>query len=255
MAPPRQTKPLVQAKLRKKSHLMLVFYWKKNRQGKKLPSPPLEPSASSPSPSLTETSAPSSSTQPNVPGGSKLTAPRKKKGSPASSNWPAPEEGALSGLLGGAPFVVAENRFKRKDCPVCQDSMGKKKRDSGSAARVKKKVQPSNCPLNTEELGRNTWAFLHTMAAYYPDHPSNTQQHEMAQFMDLLSKFYPCVKCAKNLRKSLSIKKPDTSNRKKLCQWMCLLHNDVNKMLGKPEFDCSQMDERWREGWKDGSCV
>uniref|UniRef100_A0A452J051 Sulfhydryl oxidase n=1 Tax=Gopherus agassizii TaxID=38772 RepID=A0A452J051_9SAUR len=110
-------------------------------------------------------------------------------------------------------------------------------------------------PNRKKELGRNTWAFLHTMAAYYPDHPSNTQQHEMAQFMDLLSKFYPCVKCAKNLRKSLSIKKPDTSNRKKLSQWMCLLHNDVNKMLGKPEFDCSQMDERWREGWKDGSCV
>ncbi|XP_039348687.1 FAD-linked sulfhydryl oxidase ALR-like [Mauremys reevesii] len=255
MAPPQQTKPLAQAKLWKKSHLMLVFYWKKNRQGKELPSPPSEPSASSPSPSPTETTAPSSSTQPNVPGGSKLTAPRKKKGSPASSSWPAPEDGALSGLLGGASFVVAENRFKRKDCPVCQDSMGKKRRDLGSAARVKKKVQPSNCPLNTEELGRNTWAFLHTMAAYYPDHPSNTQQHEMAQFMDLLSKFYPCVKCAKNLRKSLSIKKPDTSNRKKLSQWMCLLHNDVNKMLGKPEFDCSQMDERWREGWKDGSCV
>lgn len=47
---------------------------------------------------------------------------------------------------------------------------------------------------------------------------------------------------------------PDTSTRASLTQWLCRLHNEVNRKLGKPDFDCSKVDERWRDGWKDGSC-
>ncbi|KAK9393378.1 Gfer: Sulfhydryl oxidase [Crotalus adamanteus] len=47
---------------------------------------------------------------------------------------------------------------------------------------------------------------------------------------------------------------PDASNRRDLTQWFCRIHNEVNKKLGKPEFDCSLVDQRWRDGWKDGSC-
>jgi len=46
----------------------------------------------------------------------------------------------------------------------------------------------------------------------------------------------------------------DTSSRHNFSQWMCHMHNDVNRRLGKEEFDCSRVDERWLDGWKDGSC-
>ena len=47
---------------------------------------------------------------------------------------------------------------------------------------------------------------------------------------------------------------PLTKNRVDLCQWLCRIHNGINKRLGKEEFNCSKVDERWKDGWKDGSC-
>lgn len=57
------------------------------------------------------------------------------------------------------------------------------------------------CPLDKDELGRNTWSFLHTMAANYPVIPSERQQDDMKEMMHLFSKFYPCDYCAKDFRK------------------------------------------------------
>ena len=58
-----------------------------------------------------------------------------------------------------------------------------------------------DCPLDKDELGRNTWSFLHTMAATYPQKPSEQQQQDMTDFIHLFSKLYPCDYCAKDFRK------------------------------------------------------
>jgi len=110
------------------------------------------------------------------------------------------------------------------------------------------------CPLDSELLGRNTWSFLHTMAAYYDENPTPEQQSNMTRFIGLLSQFYPCKKCATNLREHLKTDKPDVRNNWALSVWMCELHNDVNDRQGKPPFDCTKVFERWRDGWADNSC-
>jgi len=58
----------------------------------------------------------------------------------------------------------------------------------------------NQCPVDKDELGRNTWSFLHTMAANYPDAPTPVQREKLTSFMNLFSEFYPCEPCAASLR-------------------------------------------------------
>ncbi len=92
------------------------------------------------------------------------------------------------------------------------------------------------------------------MAAYYPDKPTQEQQKDMTQFMTLFSRFYPCNDCAEDFREKLQAQPPQTENRTALSRWLCVMHNQVNAKLGKPQFDCQLVDERWKDGWKNGSC-
>lgn len=111
-----------------------------------------------------------------------------------------------------------------------------------------------DCPADVERLGRHTWTFLHTTASYYPTSPNETQQRSMLQLLKALPVLYPCRNCAEDLELEISRRPPDVSSREKLEQWMCRTHNEVNRRLGKDEFDCSMVAQRWRDGWKDGRC-
>ncbi|XP_003423948.1 FAD-linked sulfhydryl oxidase ALR [Nasonia vitripennis] len=111
-----------------------------------------------------------------------------------------------------------------------------------------------DCPLDRDELGSRTWGFLHTMAAYYPESPTVEQRKDMKTFFHLISKFYPCNVCAEDLQEQLKKSPPKTDSNHQLSQWLCDVHNEVNKKLGKPVFDCSLINQRWRDGWLDGSC-
>ncbi|XP_014218040.1 FAD-linked sulfhydryl oxidase ALR [Copidosoma floridanum] len=115
-------------------------------------------------------------------------------------------------------------------------------------------VSRKDCPLDRGELGSSTWSFLHTMAAYYPDTPTAEQKTSMSTFFNLFAKFYPCRICAEDLQAQLEESPPQTDSQHRLSQWLCDIHNEVNEKLGKPLFDCKLVNQRWRDGWADGSC-
>ena len=115
-------------------------------------------------------------------------------------------------------------------------------------------VSRENCPPDVEVLGRATWAFLHTTAAYYPDKPNLTQRANMLNLLHALPSLYPCSHCANHLGKEMKANPPDVSSRSGLSWWLCQRHNEVNERLGKNLFDCAKTDERWKDGPADGSC-
>jgi FAD-linked sulfhydryl oxidase ALR len=111
-----------------------------------------------------------------------------------------------------------------------------------------------SCPLDKDELGSNSWSLLHTMAAYYPEKASKSEEKDMIQFISLFSKFYPCPECALEMQKDIKLDPPKADSKKSFSTWLCNLHNKVNTRLNKPLFDCNKLDERWLTGPEDGSC-
>ncbi|KAG0638446.1 ERV/ALR sulfhydryl oxidase domain-containing protein [Tuber brumale] len=122
---------------------------------------------------------------------------------------------------------------------------------------------PPDCPPDVETLGRSTWTLLHSIAATYPTAASPEKQNEMKTFMNIFSRVYPCWVCAEDFQRW--IERPQNKlvpgreeghlgGRASFEQWMCGAHNEVNRKLGKGEFDCRRYEERWRTGWADGRC-
>lgn len=120
---------------------------------------------------------------------------------------------------------------------------------SSAAAAVSAR---SDCPPNREQLGRQAWAFLHTVAAYYPDHPTDEEKAAAKGLVEALRLLYPCSHCRTHLAVDLEKLPVDEAlgSREALSLWMCKQHNFVNASLGKPEQHCSidALDERWRRG-------
>ena len=67
------------------------------------------------------------------------------------------------------------------------------------------KVEGSSKPLKLTkpEIGRHSWALLHSMANTYPDNPTEEEKKLMKKFMYGLAKSYPCKVCGGHLLKML----------------------------------------------------
>lgn len=106
-------------------------------------------------------------------------------------------------------------------------------------------------PPDVEKLGRSSWSLLHSVAATYPETPSNKQQADLKQFLKLFGNFYPCWYCGGDFEKYMEKKEPATESQDAFGKWLCEAHNDVNKKLGKPRFDCNLWKQRWKDGWDE----
>ncbi|KAG7656992.1 ERV/ALR sulfhydryl oxidase domain [Arabidopsis suecica] len=103
----------------------------------------------------------------------------------------------------------------------------------------------STGPVTKEDLGRATWTFLHTLAAQYPEKPTRQQKKDVKELMTILSRMYPCRECADHFKEILRSNPAQAGSQEEFSQWLCHVHNTVNRSLGKLVFPCERVDARW----------
>jgi len=150
-----------------------------------------------------------------------------------------------------------------EECDTCQalglfekiKQIGAQVASSESIAKSKEQVENKTKsdtywqwkpPADVKELGNSAWTVLHTLAAYYPVHPTQQKKEDVRQFLEKFSVVYPCNYCADDFQNILRETPPRLDDQKEFSQWMCEAHNQVNRNLGKPDFDCGEVDRRWR---------
>ncbi|KAM1453632.1 hypothetical protein ACFXTH_003191 [Malus domestica] len=152
----------------------------------------------------------------------------------------------LSNLIAHShePSPTAQKRLLSSSSKVAGSS------DNGSAQSQPKdilstKMGKSVSPLTKEELGRSTWTFLHTLAAQYPDKPTRQQKKDVKELMSILSRMYPCKECADHFQEILRSNPVQAGSHAEFSQWLCHVHNTVNRSLNIPVFPCERVDARW----------
>ncbi|KAK0546468.1 Flavin-linked sulfhydryl oxidase of the mitochondrial IMS [Tilletia horrida] len=143
---------------------------------------------------------------------------------------------------------------------------------ASTASSSSSSTSTDECPPDVEALGRATWTFLHSAAAYYPPNPSEAQQTAMRNLLRSLPTIYPCATCAHALgeeyareqaedrgwegREGITLDQAIRGGGEPLSVWLCGVHNEVNARLGKPAFECTKtrLRQRWLDGPPDGRC-
>ena len=87
-----------------------------------------------------------------------------------------------------------------------------------------------DCACDYQELGRGTWSLLHEMVKVTPN---ERLQASFVSFMWSLADLYPCGECRGHLTEYLYNHPPVLDPT-----WVCELHNDVNRRLGKDQQPC-----------------
>ena len=93
--------------------------------------------------------------------------------------------------------------------------------------------------------GPHGWKFMHYVSLGYPDKPSESDKMNYKQFYYSLQNILPCEKCAQNYKHNL-LKYPIDNhlvNKDTLVKWVIDIHNQVNKELGKKEYDYNEASQ------------
>ncbi|ONL94600.1 Augmenter of liver regeneration [Zea mays] len=79
----------------------------------------------------------------------------------------------------------------------------------------------------------------------FPDEPTRQQRRDAKELMHIISRLYPCKECADHFKEVLKANPVQAGSQADFSQWLCYVHNVVNRSLGKPIFPCQRVTARW----------
>ena len=96
--------------------------------------------------------------------------------------------------------------------------------------------------LPPEAWGPFFWHTIHITALGYPSKPSFAEKKAAKEFFESLKFLIPCPICKEHYKEHFEKHpiSPYLDTRQDLFRWTVILHNEVNKMLGKKEFTETQ---------------
>ena len=97
----------------------------------------------------------------------------------------------------------------------------------------------SDSGMLTSVWGPALWHTLHTMSFNYPTAPDAATKRKYRRFMRSLQHVLPCLYCRENYSKnaaSAGYSRDVFESRESFSRYIYRLHNQVNIMLGKPEY-------------------
>mmetsp|Transcript_14485 Transcript_14485/g.31493 ORF Transcript_14485/g.31493 Transcript_14485/m.31493 type:complete len:156 (+) Transcript_14485:66-533(+) len=132
-------------------------------------------------------------------------------------------------MKGGA-FAGLRDKFNKSERCVevsCLD------RAAGALADADKLEPPDRA-----EIGRAAWRYLHSMAASFPEEPTEREQEDAQAWMASFVQFYPCQHCASDFVDIIEEAPPRTGSRDDYAVWWCEAHNKVSQRLHKAVRRC-----------------
>jgi hypothetical protein len=89
------------------------------------------------------------------------------------------------------------------------------------------------------------------MMGRFPDKPTEDDSLALKTYIQLFARLYPCGDCASHFQKLIKKYPPQISSRNAAAGWACFVHNQVNKRLEKPQFDCKNIGDFYDCGCGD----
>lgn len=82
------------------------------------------------------------------------------------------------------------------------------------------------------------WHTIHIVALSYPKNPTYTDKRAAKEFYESLVFLLPCPSCREHYSTHLKANPVSTflDSRSDLFKWTVIIHNEVNKMLEKPQW-------------------
>ena len=84
--------------------------------------------------------------------------------------------------------------------------------------------------------GPSFWFVLHTVSLNYPERPTYVEKRTHHDFYRIVQHILPCEACRRHYKELFATYpiEPFLTSKQSLVTWVVMIHNQVNKRLGKP---------------------